>query len=81
MSGSRSVRTEDAGRARICIVSLASALSESLGHQLAQERCTIKTVWIRRDRFKEQRLPGGCGVGIADVRPVRESRELEARII
>ena len=56
MSRSRSLRAEDARRARI-ILSLASG-SVSLWALSRQERCSITTVRMWRDRFKEQRLPG-----------------------
>jgi Homeodomain-like domain len=56
MSGSRSVRTDDARRARI-ILNLASG-SLSLWVISRQERCSINTVRLWRDRFKEQRSPG-----------------------
>ena len=56
MSRSRSGRAEDARRARI-ILSLASG-SLSLWAISRQEGCSINTVRMWRDRFKEQRLPG-----------------------
>jgi hypothetical protein len=56
MSRSRSLRAEDARRGRI-ILSLASG-SVSLWALSRQERCSINTVRMWRDRFKEQRLPG-----------------------
>ena len=71
MSRSRSVRAEDARRARI-ILSLASG-SLSLWAISRQEGCSINTVRMWRDRFKEQRCPDS-GVGTVDVRPAKESR-------
>jgi hypothetical protein len=61
MSRSRSVRAEDARRARI-ILSLASG-SLSLWAISRQERCSINTMRMWRDRFKEQRAdrPGESG--------------------
>jgi transposase len=78
MSRSRSVRAEDARRARI-ILSLASG-SLSLWAISRQERCSINTVRVWRDRFKEQRLSG-----LWSRHPGRAPSEgiekLEARII
>ena len=78
MSGSRSVRTEDARRARI-ILNLAAG-SLSLWAISRQERCSINTVRLWRDRFKEQRLPGLWSRHRGRV-PSEGVEKLEARII
>ncbi len=56
ISRSRSARTEDARRARI-VLSLASG-TRSLSAISRQERCSINTVRLWRDRFTAERLPG-----------------------
>jgi transposase len=78
MSGSRSVRVEDARRARI-ILSLASG-SLSLWAISRRERCSINTVRVWRDRFKEQRLPGLWSRHRGRA-PSQGIEKLEARII
>ena len=78
MSRSRSGRAEDAGRARI-ILRLASG-SLSLWAISRQERCSINTVRMWRDRFKEQRLPGLWSRHRGRA-PSEGIEKLEARII
>jgi transposase len=78
MSRSRSVRAEDARRARI-ILSLASG-SLSLWAISRQERCSINTVRMWRDRFKEGRLPGLWSRHRGRA-PSEGVEKLEARII
>lgn len=78
MSRSRSVRAEDARRARI-ILSLASG-SLSLWAISRQERCSINTVRVWRDRFKQQRLPGLWSRHPGRA-PSQGVEKLEARII
>ena len=78
MSRSRSLRAEDARRARI-ILSLASG-SVSLWALSRQERCSINTVRMWRDRFKEQRLPGLWSRHRGRA-PSEGIEKLEARII
>ena len=78
LSRSRSVRAEEARRARI-ILSLASG-SLSLWAISRQERCSINTVRMWRDRFKEQRLPGLWNRHRGRV-PGEGVEKLEARII
>ena len=78
MSRSRSVRAEDARRARI-ILSLASG-SLSLWAISRQERCSINTVRMWRERFKEGRLPGLWSRHRGRA-PGEGVEKLEARII
>ena len=78
MSRSRSVRAEDARRARI-ILSLASG-SLSLWAISREQRCSINTVRMWRDRFKEQRLPGLWSRHRGRA-PSEGIEKLEARII
>ena len=78
LSRSRSLRAEDARRARI-ILSLASG-SLSLWAISRQERCSINTVRMWRDRFKEQRLPGLWSRHRGRA-PSEGVEKLEARII
>ena len=78
MSRSRSVRAEDARRARI-ILSLASGFL-SLWAISREERCSINTVRMWRDRFKEQRLPGLWSRHRGRA-PSEGIEKLEARII
>ena len=78
MSRSRSVRAEDARRARI-ILSLASGFL-SLWAISREERCSINTVRMWRDRFKEQRLPGLWSRHRGRA-PSEGIAKLEARII
>ena len=77
MSRSRSVRAEDARRARI-ILSLASgSWSWAISRQ---ERCSINTVRMWRERFKEGRLPGLWSRHRGRA-PGEGVEKLEARII
>jgi DNA-binding CsgD family transcriptional regulator len=78
MSRSRSVRAEDARRARI-ILSLASG-SLSLWAISRQERCSINTVRMWRARFKQQRLAGLWSRHHGRA-PGQGVEKLEARII
>ena len=78
MSRSRSVRAEDARRARI-ILSLASG-SLSLWAISRQERCSINTVRMWRARFKQQRVAGLWSRHRGRA-PSEEIEKLEARII
>src|SRR5215207_10757870 len=78
MSRSRSVRAEDARRARI-ILSLASG-SLSLWAISRQERCSINTVRMWRARFKQQRVAGLWSRHRGRA-PSEGIEKLEARII
>src|SRR4029453_14042783 len=78
MSRSRSVRAEDARRARI-ILSLASG-SRRLWAISRQGRCSNDTVGMWRARFKEQRL-GGLWSRHRGRAPAQGVEKLEARII
>jgi transposase len=78
MSRSRSVRAEDARRARI-ILSLAAG-SLSLWAISRQERCSINTVRMWQARFKQQRLAGLWSRHRGRA-PAQGVEKLEARII
>ena len=75
MANSRSARSEDGRRARI-VLDLGRGLS--LRAISGSERCSVNTVRLWRDRFREDRL-AGLIVGIAAVSQPPE--KLEARII